>query len=437
VAAKERSIPVVQGLIIVVVAALAHFTFHWAVPAIVWPDSQRYVVMSVDLPHRLLTSDWDHHTAPAYPLFLYAVGSWISTVKGVAVMQQGLGILTCWIVWFTARRLFGERAAFLAGLVVALSPFRHYYAETLLTESLGEFLLVTGVCSLLLAEGRPLGRMILLRSTAGAALGLASLTRPNLLPALVLGILAPVRPATDGGRKGGFTGIVVMTAVSLSVVGPWLAFNLNRGVLGVTGGAGLQLTLFSNEFGIGPAYPDRLLVHLGDGERQQVALARIARHPAAYVRGVTRSMVYLTIPARPRGDVAPAIPTCEGWASSVPLPRFDPGPPGRHWGWRCVAHASLSMVVAVLITVGWAGLVAWGVASLVAQRYPLAVIAAIPLACVVALALTLQGNTRYAYPLETLALGFGLPALGTLLGPPLSRGLRRLRHASLSRAHPP
>src|SRR5262249_16245624 len=153
---------------------------------------------------------------------------------GAAVLvQQSLAVVTCLAVWLASRRIVVPGAAAIAGVVVALAPNRHYYAQTILTESLAEWLLAIGVCLLLVAMDQPQRRLVTLRALAGAAFGAATLVRPNLAPAMCLASVYPV------GRSGDRTGVrrfaagcLATTLVWAAVLTPWLAFNAHRGFIG-------------------------------------------------------------------------------------------------------------------------------------------------------------------------------------------------------------
>jgi 4-amino-4-deoxy-L-arabinose transferase-like glycosyltransferase len=75
---------------------------------------------------------------PGYPLFLAACFRLFGMEHYHAVMnvQAGIDLLTCWLVFALARRLFGDRAGLAVLWLAALCPFTANYVASPLTESL-------------------------------------------------------------------------------------------------------------------------------------------------------------------------------------------------------------------------------------------------------------------------------------------------------------
>ncbi len=425
------------------VAAVAHLTFYAATPPVLWADSERFANHGFAFLRALRRGGWDHWTPPAYPALLRLILVATDSPAGVALVQQVLAIATCWIVWRAARRLFAEGPALLGAVLVALAPARHYYAQTLLSESLAELLLTLGTASLVFAADAPPRRMLAWRALAGIALGAAALTRTNLLPAGLLACLLPTWPsrcapiargtppllhAAGAPPIGSATGSartwpaaipgMAATALCLALVlTPWLAFNARRGIYGITGNAGWQLTTFANARQVGEPI-DISAYRQGEGaggrSDMQLALAafgRIARHPAAYLAGVWQAAIGTMGPWSERGDVVREIPSCRGLPPKQPLRGFSAPVAGDPDPTRCAVHAVLCAAVEPLITLGWIGLAVWAATALRAGRPDAASVAAVPLVCIAALVVLLHSNTRFAFPFEALALGVGVPAL--------------------------
>jgi 4-amino-4-deoxy-L-arabinose transferase-like glycosyltransferase len=437
---------------VLMVAAIAHLSFYSATPVIAWLDSVRYVVQSFELPRRLATGDWDLWTTPAYPFFLWLVRPWTGSVEVLVLIQQCLAVATCLLVWVSARKMFGARAALLSSVLVALSPFRHYYAQTILSEQLAELLLVAGFTALTLAIDAPLARFLVRRALGGIALGLAVLTRPNLAPAAALAMLTPIPPRAAMKRGGLLLGMLLTAVTTTSVVAPWLDFNAQRGVSGFTGNVGFALNLLANQLNVGTpidldaAWRD----HTAERDRELVgvALGRFTSTPGAYLRAVARTAVTLFVPlyvASP-ADVSPFIGLCQtpphvarilasawpGWAGFAPAKQQHPA------RWRCDIHNALMPPFALLTTAGWIGLAAWIIISLLRARFDLALLASGPAACLFALCPVIQANNRYAFPCEALALGVGVPAGIVLLRRREQRSLPVARvSAAPSRSDPP
>lgn len=115
--------------------------------------------------------------APLYPLMISAF--WWSDqppLLAIRLTQAILGSFTVLFVYLTALRAFGPRAAFLAGLAIALGPLNSWLAASIASETLFNFL----VAASLWLWGRQQGIL------AGLLLGAATLTRAILLPIILL-----------------------------------------------------------------------------------------------------------------------------------------------------------------------------------------------------------------------------------------------------------
>jgi hypothetical protein len=416
-----------EGTAVVALATSAHLSFWWTMPPILWQDSARYIILSSNLPHRLSTANWDLFTVPVYPLFLWLVGHWTRSLATAVGVQQLLAVATCLFVWLSARRLFGARPAMMGAILIAISPFRHYYGQALLSEHMAELLLATAFALLTVGIGSSAVRLNASRPLAGLALGLAVLTRPNLVPAAVVGMALPAAPREGTPICRWLLAMLVTGSAVTLAVAPWLVFNAQRGVNGLTANAGYAVNAFANELGVGTPIDLEALssTYTTETDRRlvQIALRRFTSAPMAYLRAVGRTAIALFIPLFAKGDVAPNIGLChtppEIWRtmmSAWPLAAEYSVPHEiRTDRWRCAFHRALMTPLALLITIGWIGLGVWAGASLASGRIDLALLAWLPLACATLLCLMLQANTRYAFPFEALAVGVGVPAGISLL----------------------
>jgi 4-amino-4-deoxy-L-arabinose transferase-like glycosyltransferase len=408
---------------VLLVAAIAHLSFYWATDAILWPDSIRYAELSSNLPHRLATGNWDIWTTPAYPVFLWLVKLQSRSVEGLILIQQCLAVSTCFLLWLSARKMFGARAALIGALLAALSPARHYYAQAILSEPLAEFLVVGGFAALSAAIDAPLGRFLVWRALAGAAFGAATLTRPNLATAAIAAILAPIAPRAERRRAGLCWGMLCTAVATTAVVAPWLVFNMQRGVSGPTGNLGYQMNEFANKLQIDGRVdlqalePYTAVKYTAEKDRELVgvALRRFTSAPRAYLRAVVTTAVVLFDSSRGEGDVSPYVSRCQvppEVTNALPptLAGFNQVQQHPPSAWRCAIHGRLARPFALLTAAGWIGVGAWLTASLFTGRLDLALLASLPIVCVAALCLIVQANARYAFPCESLALGIGLPA---------------------------
>jgi hypothetical protein len=168
--------------------------------------------------------------APLLPALLAPVhlvsGGAPGALRGACVL---LGALAAPLALLLAGRLGGARAAWIAGLAVALWPSQAWLSARVLSEPLDAVLLLASA-DLLLRHRHGAG---------GAALGLAVLCRPGGLPAAVLAVLA-VASAQERGRR--LRAALLAGGACLLVVAPWVVRNhlfLGSPVLATTSGVTL------------------------------------------------------------------------------------------------------------------------------------------------------------------------------------------------------
>ncbi|HEY3175064.1 MAG TPA: glycosyltransferase family 39 protein [Candidatus Polarisedimenticolia bacterium] len=156
-------------------------------------------------------------SSPLYP-YLLAGTFQLTGVEPRAAQLWSLfaGCLMIALTFVLGRRLFDERTALLASILVALNPDSVIMSSWSMTEMLYGAM-VLGI--LLLADGNGIASLSLTRAAAlGGACGLLYLTRANgLSVAAAMGLVALVqrRPAAAAGLVLAF----------LAVVSPWLARN--------------------------------------------------------------------------------------------------------------------------------------------------------------------------------------------------------------------
>lgn len=108
---------------------------------------------------------------PLYPYFLAAVYTLFGdNVIVPKTIQLGVGILSCLLIFFITRRLFGTRAAIVAGIVAAVYPLFYFFEVQLLKSSLVVFLSLALFWLLLRYRDTASPRAIL---SAGLCAGLA------------------------------------------------------------------------------------------------------------------------------------------------------------------------------------------------------------------------------------------------------------------------
>ena len=158
---------------------------------------------------------------PLYPLMLAPLVAKTGAVSypAIALLHLLLGAGT---VWLTARAAHGSllsrKRALLAAFIVACDPVLVWQSRSVMTETPAAFLLALAFAAL--SRPGPSGTAL-----CGAALGLASLCRPSLLPGTLLAIAAAAiaRPGTLSVRlvRAGLLGFTFLLVLS-----PWMIRNL-------------------------------------------------------------------------------------------------------------------------------------------------------------------------------------------------------------------
>jgi 4-amino-4-deoxy-L-arabinose transferase-like glycosyltransferase len=216
---------------ILIVAALSRFGFSaWVVglDAMTRGDEADYHAIATHLAagEGFRSSD-DLPTArrpPAYPVFLsllYRVAGAPAPGAG-RIAQVILGVMVVWLTARVARAWFGEAASVWAGWLAALNPFLVFLSGYLLTENL-YLVFVLGAMAVAPAP-RDLAASWRRAATAGALLGLATLTRPSGLPLAEWTLLAVLLFGGVPWRMR-LRCAALAAAVFVLVLSPWLARN--------------------------------------------------------------------------------------------------------------------------------------------------------------------------------------------------------------------
>ena len=163
----------------------------WPHPAAQLPllDAEAYRKIALEIRAGDWLGDAVYYLDPLYPFFLAAIYSIVEPdTRGVLLVQALLDSLSVVFVMLIARRVFGDRSAFAAGVIAATYSLFFYYDGLLQKEALMIFLLVAGLYAIVRAAESDRARAWL---PAGGLIGLAALTRGNSLlfaPALLLWI---------------------------------------------------------------------------------------------------------------------------------------------------------------------------------------------------------------------------------------------------------
>jgi 4-amino-4-deoxy-L-arabinose transferase-like glycosyltransferase len=172
------------GLVITAAALVVRIVYVWSVsesPSVRYPmvDSLAYHERALEILAGDFWGSGVFYQDPLYPYFLALIYA-IAGPGSVAVLyvQALLDALTAGLVYALALRVFEERTAFLAGGIAALYKVFFFYDALLLKVALSLFAITTALYLLLRARASDRAGLWL---GAGAALGVATLTRGNYL----------------------------------------------------------------------------------------------------------------------------------------------------------------------------------------------------------------------------------------------------------------
>ncbi|MDH3890251.1 MAG: glycosyltransferase family 39 protein [candidate division Zixibacteria bacterium] len=146
-------------------------------------DSQAYHTWALDILNGV-KMDSPFFRAPLYPYTVAQLYQWFGVSPWpVVVFQNILGLLTVVVTYRFATKLIGRRLALWAAAVVAVYPTLIFYeGETLMT-TMTVFLYMLAIYCSYIAVNSPRLRNSLV---AGVVLGLAAITRPTILPLLII-----------------------------------------------------------------------------------------------------------------------------------------------------------------------------------------------------------------------------------------------------------
>ena len=329
-------------------------------------------------------------------------------VPAARTFQAAAGTLTLLAAFGVAALLAGPVAGLLAAALLAFYPALISVVRYQISEPPAALLVVLGI--LALAAGRR-RRPLACAAAGGALLGLAVLTRADLLvPVLLAG------PALWLGVRGreGRRQFLAMTAATLVVIVPWSAFaSVNRGRLVPVSGGGPG-TLFMGTF-----LPGEGSVA---GVKRELAAETQARYPDLRGRSAWQlpaSRVLDAVAARRPGETRDAALMAESMAN---VRRYALGDPldyavmsvrkvVRLWSRPFQTSApGLIAVHLALVAVGLAGLVVG-----VARREPVAVVLTAMIALSTLDNMVLVPEPRHNMPLMPALVAVGVGGLAGVL----------------------
>jgi Tfp pilus assembly protein PilF len=408
--------PVAVGLVALVLG-LGHvlairgnpFFYHPIVDAFDYDNDAWYMVQS---------GDWAGGPAVYFqpPLFTYFLAA-IYRVAGhdllvPRLVQVVLGALTAAGVFLTARKIFGERAAWIAGLVTACYALLVFYEGELLAPTLTVFLCVAVLFALFSVVRDRSGWVW---AVPGTILGLGAIATANVVATVpVFWVWAALE-----GRRGGRSGrrvAVALVAFTLGVsaaVAPVALRNwvVRQQAVPISSNAGLNFYLgnsgdYDAKVGLRPGaeWEDLMNLPLRAGVQRESEMSSfyfaeawkyIRSHPADYLRLLARK-VYLFL----RGDEVlrnQEIYPFRAYSPVLRLLLWKVGLPG---------GMGLAFPFGVLLPMAWPGVVL-ALAKRHGEGLLLAAFAAVYSLTVVAFFVTARYRVPVAIPLALLA-AYGL-----------------------------
>jgi Flp pilus assembly protein TadD/4-amino-4-deoxy-L-arabinose transferase-like glycosyltransferase len=120
-----------------------------------------------------------YFVSPLYVYFLAAVLSIVDSLAFARLVQVTLGTAAVWIVFVGSRAWFGERAAWIASVLAALTGLFTFHEVLILQAALDPFLTAAALTTL--ALGLTAGRREVWLGLSGLAFGVQTLNRPNVV----------------------------------------------------------------------------------------------------------------------------------------------------------------------------------------------------------------------------------------------------------------
>lgn len=368
--------------------------------------------------HMAQSGDWSGGPIVYFqpPLFTYFLGA-LYKVAGhdlllPRLVQVLLGALTAAAVFLIARKIFGERAAWIAGLATACYSLLIFYQGELLSPTLSVFLYLAALLALFSAfRDRPGW----IWAGPGAILGLGALATANILATVpVFWVWAALRgrglrwsPRQTAVALAAFT-LGVSAAVAPVTMRNWV---VRQQVVPISSNAGLNFYLgnsgdYDAKVGLRPGaeWEDLMNLPLRAGAERESEMSSfyfaeawkyIRAHPAAYLRLIARKG-YLFL----RGD--------EPLRNQeiYPFRGYSPVLKALLWKVELPGGAGLAFPFGVLLPLAWPGVVlAWRRRH--GEALVLAAFAAIYSLTVVAFFVTARYRVPVVIPLILLA-AYGL-----------------------------
>ena len=265
----------------------------------------------MDLAKRVIAGDWGlgpglYYLSPLYIYFLALIDGASGSLTAVRVVQILFGTLSVGLIFATAREWFGERPAWIAAGLAALTGLFSFYEAVLLQASLDAALTASVLYCLTMALTRGGPRWYVL---TGAMFGVQALNRPNVLVSalavgLLLLLLRRVKP-TLWLTVGLLASLAPVALRNVIVAGDWSLLSSQGGLNFYIGNNPLATGLYRPVPGVAPTVEGQrsdtrkvaeAALHrtLTDGEVSayfsQLAWTWIGQHPGTWLRLFVRKV---------------------------------------------------------------------------------------------------------------------------------------------------
>ncbi len=151
---------------------------------------------------------------PFYSLFLAFIYSFCGhNYMAVKIVQLILSSLSAVVVYAIGRRLFNKPIGIIAGMIMACYLPHMWWVSPIMREGFFTFVFALAFLAIIKAVDEPLKKHLL---TAGAAIGIAILTRPG-------GLILFAALLAHGAAKKKLKAIAVIFLFALLTVSPWIA----------------------------------------------------------------------------------------------------------------------------------------------------------------------------------------------------------------------
>ena len=198
---KESLKKIPRSLVFVILFGLAvriaYLLIYAALPdwSILTVDNHYHLNWAKDIASGNLSGDTTYFRAPFYVYclsflyFLFGTSLWVPRIFGMVI-----GLISIFLTFRIAERLFNQKTAFIAGLIQAVFPLVLYFESEILLDSMFMLLLELALYRFLLWHDETTSKNSL---WLGLAVGLAAITRPTILifvlPIVTIAIIKKTR----------------------------------------------------------------------------------------------------------------------------------------------------------------------------------------------------------------------------------------------------